>query len=882
MTIKNGDIVQLASKVMDDVPNGGGGPSSTIIPFGQSNSAFDDISDTDRAGGDVSVRQMFSWVRTAGVERLLDSHLIISHLPTDPNVSITLAACGMFAKRSEIAQAIANYLIPGSEWSGFLLEDHVAGQRSIEICHRVGTPAPTDGRTLLLIQDEGKGTAKFQYVRVVSSETTTRTFTYAYNTGSGYVDYQVSVTQCVLQDPLRVGFKGSPPSRTISRASDGAMIRDTRVADASVYYGASTLTAIATMDSNILRIASIYTQVVPNSRSERAVLDQRPAAQRLLSLASTPRAVDVAVTPHSLRIRVTQENRGYAWTALLRPLPAFGTITIAYMAMGDWYTITEDLNTVTSDGSGTFTGDGSGTAKHQTGSLAFTTKEMPDVGSSIIITWGERSAYTNRSGQTGYRMPEFSWVTPHAPLKPGSVVVTWYSGGVLKTATDNGTGGFTGHASGEINYATGRITLRPTAMIDPGSEFHTDYRYTSQRIEHFTNLTVDAAGFAAIPLQATPVPRSIKLDWLTQRSVSSSAGTSDFVSNAATDQAAILETRTQTVFVPDLKPPVAAAAYAPPIYQSTQLTTATALIAPGGNFDMTLVTHPDDGDGLYHWTAHRSSGPDTAQALDVSSGTVQVAERKGVFSFKTVTALDADFQFTVTITKSGGPVLATSELLTVDINELVATPDVGTYTTSLLNAGLSTVTPGEKRWCTFKGPVVGGAYLWDMGTVDHPESFEATSGSFSISHGDGGFWLNVKASAVDTNFNLRVKRQDGTVLALYGMMHVRAVVPASPIKLPPAAIKTRDPISSAEQLAVSNSSAKAIAGMYAGGVRTDGSRIYVAVFASYSEEFGAYYDPPASESEIWTVAQLADGQKPLQSLNGHTTTYQLWGLRNQD
>ena len=34
MTILEGDIKLLASRVMDDVPEGGGGPTGTVIPYG--------------------------------------------------------------------------------------------------------------------------------------------------------------------------------------------------------------------------------------------------------------------------------------------------------------------------------------------------------------------------------------------------------------------------------------------------------------------------------------------------------------------------------------------------------------------------------------------------------------------------------------------------------------------------------------------------------------------------------------------------------------------------------------------------------------------------------------------------------------------------------
>ena len=149
MTVKDGDIRLLASKVMDDVPEGGGGPTGNSIVWGASNAIFPDITEVDRAGGDVSIRQLFAAVQTPDVEPLMDANIILSAMPDDPNVNVTLASCGVFAKRTEIAAAIAAYLIPGTEWGGFLLENHVQGQAAIHIFHRPGTPAPTIGRTLV-------------------------------------------------------------------------------------------------------------------------------------------------------------------------------------------------------------------------------------------------------------------------------------------------------------------------------------------------------------------------------------------------------------------------------------------------------------------------------------------------------------------------------------------------------------------------------------------------------------------------------------------------------------------------------------------------------------------------------------------------------------
>ncbi len=51
MAIQAGDVALVTSRVMDDVPEGGGGPTATPIIDGTSNSIFPDISELDRAGG---------------------------------------------------------------------------------------------------------------------------------------------------------------------------------------------------------------------------------------------------------------------------------------------------------------------------------------------------------------------------------------------------------------------------------------------------------------------------------------------------------------------------------------------------------------------------------------------------------------------------------------------------------------------------------------------------------------------------------------------------------------------------------------------------------------------------------------------------------------
>lgn len=515
MTIRDGDIRLLESKVMTDDPNGGGGPTGNVIAWGKSNGIFEDITEVDRAGGDVSIRQVHAAVQTPTTEALMDTNIIVSAVPSDPNVSITIAACGVFARRSEIAAAIAAYLIPGTEWSGFLLENHVQGQASIKIFHRPGTPAPTIGRTLILVHNEGLASQVLQYVRVLRAETETQTFTHS---GNGFVDYQASVTTCEVTPRLRSAFPGTAPNRNYVLDTTKTRIRDTTVADAASFFGAQPLTAAAQLGESMLRVAGIHTQLVPNSRTETAALDQRPAGVRQLVLATSPREIRVPNSPHTRRIKVGQENRGFSWVAILKPFPAPGTLVVSFQVMGVWYTASDN-------GQGGLTGSAVGTVNYANGSVSVTLPALPDVGSSIIFQWGEASAFVNRSSATGWRLPEHAMRLPHQGIKPGSLVIKWTSGGVLRTATDNGQGDLQGAATGEINYASAALLLRPQFMIDAGGQFAIEYDY-AVTVSKNVSVVLDAGGYGAITLDTIPAPGSVAVAWITVRNLSASSGAS--------------------------------------------------------------------------------------------------------------------------------------------------------------------------------------------------------------------------------------------------------------------------------------------------------------------------------------------------------------------
>ena len=880
MTILTGDIKFLASKVMTDDPEGGGGPVGTVIPDGASNAIFQDVTEFDRAGGAVSIRELFLAVQTPSVDVFMDANIIVSSPPDDANVSVTLAKCNMFHRRTDIANAIENYLIQGPEWPGYLLENHVIGQRSIQLYQRTGTPPPPIGRTLVLIYNEGLAGERKQYVRVTRVETEARTFTYT--TAAGFADYTADVVTCDLSDALRLAFPGSAPSRGYAREVNKTVLRDTTVADAATYYGCVPLTAAAALGDVKVFASSVYSQLVPSARTETAALDQRPAAVRQLTLATSPRAVTVGAAPHSRRTKVGQENRGFAWVQILKPFPAPGTVVVSFMALGVWYTLMDD-------GLGGFTGSGVGTVNYANGSISITLPALPDVGSVIVYSWGEKSAYTDQSGRAGYRAPEFAWSTPQAPLKPGSVVVTWPSGGVLKTATDNATGGFTGgSATGEINYAAGKIFFRPTAMLDVGGEFQTAYTYSTTRIENIAGVAIDVGGFATISLQEAPAPRSVNIEWVTVRNVSESAGASDFVSNSSITSGATYETRTREVLVPYVMPrPEAPAPPLPPppevLVRGVINTSKLDATGPGETITMRLLLNTVDPDGTYYWQADRYSGGAAADTFEEVTGEIVASSGFGFFTLRVKKPLAASGAYTVTVRDGASTWSASSAQVHVDRTADATLPE-NLPKHHILN-GLGTyyepyqLTPGDSVPITFQGPLRNGGYTWQILAPNAADSFVSTTGSFEVLNGVGGFWIVSKLTAPNEGFVVEILNPSTGVPLIRSVQCTVTAAPTPPSGWqppPPAAIKVRDPITTGNSLTASGAS-QPIAGMYAGGVDSAGATVFVAVLPTGSNKWGQAYDPPASVSEAWSPAEIAAKSKTMVSANAVTTTYRIWG-----
>lgn len=172
--------------------------------------------------------------------------------------------------------------------------------------------------------------------------------------------------------------------------------------------------------------------------------------------------------PETSFIEIASANRGYNYTTLINPLPTPGTLVVDYMAQGKWYRLKDN-------GRGTLEplveGTGTGLINYTTGSVVITCAAIPDISTLIILTWGIPVESIDVSGTVSIDVARVSHTLSNLPVKPGSLIISWPSGSNTVTATDNGSGGITGSATGSINYLTGLLTFKPTQVPASGGQY---------------------------------------------------------------------------------------------------------------------------------------------------------------------------------------------------------------------------------------------------------------------------------------------------------------------------------------------------------------------------------------------------------------------------
>ena len=521
MSLQEGDLRFVRSLNMNDVPEGGGAPSDELLESGQSNEMFDDIPALDRINGRASIVQVFSTARNPDTDKFLGSHTIIAEPPADPNVSVVMLSLkNSFATRKDIVERIESGMSVANEFNGYLMENHNATSKQIRIFQTPLVSPPAIGKTFVLVYDEGKSSERRERVRIKSVDVEIRKFRQqVLNT---VYEFDAQVCTCEIFDGLRNTYPGSMPDYFFVREQDKTIIRETVYSDSGMFYSASRLTAPVLASDTWLQVGSVYAQLVPNTRTEVASVNQNPSARRTIKLADSPRLVEVGQAAHTIRLKITEENQGLVYVVpRMLPLPQLGTVIVDYTSLGQRYTAFDDET-------GALSGAAGGNVSSLTGDLAITLQRLPDIGTNIAVSWGAPVAFTDRRGQAAQvKAPKITLVldadNDSDQAEPGSLVLKYTSANVVYTVTDNGAGKLQGEATGVIDYPSRTVVMEPSRMPDAGAELAIDYR-VHNTVTEFVTPSVDAAGFAAIALAQQPAAGTVQCQWAVARSVSNTSG----------------------------------------------------------------------------------------------------------------------------------------------------------------------------------------------------------------------------------------------------------------------------------------------------------------------------------------------------------------------
>ena len=212
----------------------------------------------------------------------------------------------------------------------------------------------------------------------------------------------------------------------------------------------------------------------------------------------TPAAA--VVTPNQTLIdQITAATQRFTYTQTLRPLPAPGSVSVSYRALGKWYTLRDN-------GSGQLKPDiantGGGNVYYDTGAVTVSFASLPDAGSCVIWSWGQVELFAQRTGDHAFEPPHVP-ISLGAQIAPTSFVITW-TNGVSKTATTSSSGVISGDAVGYINPATGEGYFTPNAIPASSTTYHIACNTVASYTESGAQ-SADGSGDLHISLGHSPV-----------------------------------------------------------------------------------------------------------------------------------------------------------------------------------------------------------------------------------------------------------------------------------------------------------------------------------------------------------------------------------------
>lgn len=501
MTILRDDVKLVASRVMDDVDEGGGAPTANEIHDGVSNEIFPDISEFDRAAGRVSLRKVFVAIDSTNTDTYLGANVIVARPPADPNVSVTIFdTASTFDERTDATSRLEAYLFRGTAYPAFLFGNHISGQSTVMLYRRTDE-VPEIGASLALVKSEGSASETVQYVRVTEVSTVLRTFTDA---DGDFTRYVMTIR---ISDALRYDFPGFDVTRTDPAGSvitGKTGVKDVIVADAARYYGCVPLSAAVSLGAYTAKGASIYTRLVPSAQTETAI-----ASARMNQVSNALLSAGAAITQALTAVLTTSQSL-YVGGSI-----APGSLTV----VRDGITLTDSNGTLLNASLSQV-----GTVDYENGILSLSENVFGTAGGTHNVTYQIAATPTTVEQSIGFQITisnrSQSYVTTVAPIPArGSLKISFLAGGRWYTLSESGTGAIRGTESafgaGTLNFTDGTVSVTLGALPDVGSSIIFQWAEQSSALQsNAVDLDNNAKAYFEINVTGkTLVPGGVSVSW---------------------------------------------------------------------------------------------------------------------------------------------------------------------------------------------------------------------------------------------------------------------------------------------------------------------------------------------------------------------------------
>lgn len=595
MAILETDIKLLASARMTDTPDGGGRMTGNVIQSGVDNNLFDDVSNLDRVYGRVSLRKMFAGVLTNTTDKYLGARAIIDAPPADEHIDgVLFGASSLFDTREEAKVKVEAYMSRGPAADYYLFSDHIEGQSVLLLAGPPARDQPNIGAVIILRRAIDSTNSVEQYCKITTVSSTVATFDVGLPS-----EFELRISTCGISDPLRADYPGwgglrdgwvSPDRMLLSENANRSLTYAAVVADAAEYFGIRPLAAAAAVGSFSLKADSTFSPLLPSAQIETPLSFLQPysimsfpvpvydtleyvashvwstttalslpggclpgslsietegltitdTAGKLMRAGSQIGAIDyvngvlslstgtfsgskaisykpaarLLRAPQSTEIPVTIESRSRSYVGTATPTPQPGTLTVSYMSGGMWYSLADS-----GDGAlrGAEVGYGAGTFNASTGAYVVTFGALPDVSSSVIVTWGVPTQETAHPTATLKASQLVALVTATGEaVQPGTMTVSWPLDGVTQTAAVAVDGTISGAATGTVSNATSTITLSPNVLPAVGTLFTVACTVGPKHEDTFAHPSRDGNGKVPVTASASAiVPGSLEVEWNT-------------------------------------------------------------------------------------------------------------------------------------------------------------------------------------------------------------------------------------------------------------------------------------------------------------------------------------------------------------------------------